>query len=90
MEEVEGPQLRTEDLAKRVLIINFSAIHVSIVVIWSHLRGPDWSTCARRLPMYVRINMAALTQHNICSVVELRSCTLLPCGESSVYPTASR
>jgi hypothetical protein len=33
MEEAEGPQLRAEDLTKRVLIVNFVAIHVSIVVI---------------------------------------------------------
>ena len=37
MEEAEGPQLGAEDLTKRVLGVNFTAIHVSIVVIWSHL-----------------------------------------------------
>ena len=37
MEEAEGPKLRAEDLTKRVLFVNFAAIHVSIVAIWSHL-----------------------------------------------------
>ena len=37
MEEAEGSQLRAEELTKRVLAVNFSAIHVSIVIIWSHL-----------------------------------------------------
>ena len=37
MEEAEGPQLGAEDLTKRVLGVNFTAIHVSIVVIWSHV-----------------------------------------------------
>jgi hypothetical protein len=51
MEEAEGPQLRAEDLTKRVLIVNFVAIHVSIVVIWSHLAltyqlVPDDFQCA--------------------------------------------
>ena len=37
IEEAKGPQLMPEDLTKRVLAINFTAIHVSIVVFWSHL-----------------------------------------------------
>ena len=37
MEEAESPQLRAEDLTRRVLIVNFAAIHVSIVIICSHL-----------------------------------------------------
>jgi hypothetical protein len=37
MEEAEGPQLTAEHLTKRVLVVNFAANHVSIVVIWSHL-----------------------------------------------------
>ena len=37
MEAAEGPQSRAEDLTKRVLVINFAAIHVSIAVSWSHL-----------------------------------------------------
>jgi hypothetical protein len=37
MEEAEGAQLRAEDLTKRVLVVNFAAIHVRIVVILSHL-----------------------------------------------------
>ena len=37
IEEAKGPQLTPEDLTKRVVFVNFSAIHVSIVVFWSHL-----------------------------------------------------
>ena len=36
IEESEGPQLMAEALTKRVLVVNFTAIHVSLVVIWSH------------------------------------------------------
>ena len=35
MEAAEGSQLRAENLTKRVLAVNFVAILVSIVVIWS-------------------------------------------------------
>jgi hypothetical protein len=41
MEEAEGAQLGAEELTKRVLFINFPAIHVSMVVIWSHLALTD-------------------------------------------------
>ena len=37
MDEAEGPQLTAEHLTKRVLVVNFAANHVSIVVFWSHL-----------------------------------------------------
>ena len=89
MEEAEGPQLTAEHLTKRVLVINFAANYVSIVVIWlrlvltGQLMPADFQCTSE-------IIMAILTRPNICSVVERNPCTLLPCGKPSVYPTASR
>jgi hypothetical protein len=40
IEDAEGPQLRVEELAKRVLVVNFTAIHVSIVLSGSISRKP--------------------------------------------------
>ena len=37
MEEAADLQLSAETLTKHVLFVNFGAIHVSTVVIWSHL-----------------------------------------------------
>ena len=62
MEEAESPQLRAEDLTRRVLIVNFTAIHVSFVVNSSHLAligqlVPDDFQCASELIWQCQLNL---------------------------------
>ena len=61
MEEAEDTQLRAEDLTRRVLIVNFTAILVSIVVIWSDLAltqlVPDDFQCASEFVWQCQLNL---------------------------------
>ena len=85
MEEAESSQLTPDCLISRVLIINFTAIHVRVSFFGYILT----LTRARHLPIYVRTyTVVPLTRRNICCVVELHARTLLPCGKSPVYLTA--
>ena len=90
MDEAKGVDSTVEELTTRVLVLNFSAIHVCLRVdLLSYLM---FTFLDRRLLRYdLYYNLAALTDTlNRRHFTELHSCTLLPRSKPSIRPIASR